>query len=104
MTRYFHINAVLGYGKSGVKEVVTTHSPAGPYDAAKNFVGLHYPDCSECVCPAREYPPERRFKAGVNTIVPTREDYDDAELWSVWRVEAHSQERCVTIWVKEKIV
>lgn len=87
MTRTFHINTVLGYGKAGVSGVITTRFPAGPYDAAKNFVGLHCPDCVDCVCPAREYPVETRGE----------------ELWTVWRVEAHSQERCVTLWIKEKI-
>lgn len=87
MIRTFHITTVLGYGKPGISDVMRQLSPGGAYDAAKNFVGLHYPDCLGCVCPAREYPPETRGE----------------ELWSVWRVEAHSQESCVTLWIKEKM-
>lgn len=91
MIREFHINTVLGYGKSGVSDVMRQPFPGSAYDAAKNFVGLYYPDCLGCVCPAREYPPECRTNA------------DSEELWNVWRVEAHSQERCVTIWIKERV-
>jgi hypothetical protein len=100
MKRIFHCTATLPYGKAGISDVMTQSFPAGAHDAARNFIGLHYPNYLSGMCEVREGRLERRLATSENF---TREAWEDAELWKVWRVEAYSDGSAIVVWVKERL-
>ncbi len=101
MKRVFHCHATLAHGEPGVSDVMTQSFPAGAYDAARNYIGLYYPEYLEGMCEMREGRLER--KVNTSPPPPTREDFDDAETWKVWRVEAYCNVSAIVVWVKEQI-